>query len=85
MGSIKITVDRIQPGLHIRLPVKWNEHPFLFNSFKIKDLRQLEGNGKNVMHLAASFSDKRMVNKKRLPSRTSRRVTRSRYSTKTTS
>ncbi|CAH6969408.1 HD-GYP domain [Vibrio chagasii] len=42
MGSIKITVDRIQPGLHIRLPVKWNEHPFLFNSFKIKDDAQVK-------------------------------------------
>ncbi|NAZ92221.1 HD-GYP domain-containing protein [Vibrio toranzoniae] len=42
MGSIKITVDRIQPGLHIRLPVKWNEHPFLLNSFKIKDDAQVK-------------------------------------------
>lgn len=41
MASIKITVDRLQPGLHIRLPVKWNEHPFLFNSFKIKDQEQI--------------------------------------------
>lgn len=41
MASIKITVDRLQPGLHIRLPVKWNEHPFLFNSFKIKDEDQI--------------------------------------------
>lgn len=41
MASIKITVDRLQPGLHIRLPVKWNEHPFLFNSFKIKDHEQI--------------------------------------------
>jgi len=37
VASIKITVDRLQPGLHIRLPCKWNEHPFLFNSFKVKD------------------------------------------------
>nr|WP_275946275.1 DUF3391 domain-containing protein [Vibrio metschnikovii] len=37
--SIKITVDRLQPGLHIRLPVKWNEHPFLFNSFKALTLK----------------------------------------------
>lgn len=42
MASIKITVDRIQPGLHIRLPVKWNEHPFLFNSFKVKDEEQIQ-------------------------------------------
>lgn len=41
MASIKITVDRLQPGLHIRLPVKWNEHPFLFNSFKIKTDEQI--------------------------------------------
>lgn len=41
MASIKITVDRLQPGLHIRLPVKWNEHPFLFNAFKIKDEEQI--------------------------------------------
>lgn len=42
MASIKITVDRLQPGLHIRLPVKWNEHPFLFNSFKIKSQEQIQ-------------------------------------------
>lgn len=41
MASIKITVDRIRPGLHIRLPVKWNEHPFLFNSFKLKSQDQI--------------------------------------------
>ena len=40
--SIKITVDRLQPGLHIRLPVKWNEHPFLFNSFKIQSVEQIQ-------------------------------------------
>ncbi|WP_375752525.1 HD-GYP domain-containing protein [Vibrio sp. HN007] len=41
MASIKITVDRIRPGLHVRLPVKWNEHPFLFNSFKLKSQEQI--------------------------------------------
>lgn len=47
MASIKITVDRLQPGLHIRLPVKWNDHPFLFNSFKIKNEDQI----KMIRHL----------------------------------
>jgi HD-GYP domain-containing protein (c-di-GMP phosphodiesterase class II) len=42
VAAIKLTVDRIQPGLHIRLPLKWNEHPFLLNSFKIKDQEQVE-------------------------------------------
>lgn len=35
-------MDRIQPGLYIRLPVKWKDHPFLFNSFKIKDQEQID-------------------------------------------
>ncbi|CAH0541463.1 HD-GYP domain-containing protein [Vibrio marisflavi] len=47
MASVKITVDRLQPGLHIRLPVKWNDHPFLFNSFKIKSEDQI----KMIRHL----------------------------------
>ena len=47
VASIKITVDRLQPGLHIRLPVKWNDHPFLFNSFKIKSEEQI----KMIRHL----------------------------------
>ncbi|MGR4990751.1 HD-GYP domain-containing protein [Vibrio sp. WZ-1] len=51
MASIKITVDRIQPGLHIRLPLKWNEHPFLLNSFKIKDQEQVE----MIRHLGVKF------------------------------
>lgn len=42
MASIKITVDRIQPGLHIRLPVSWKDHPFLLNSFKIKSQEQVD-------------------------------------------
>ncbi|BDU29820.1 putative HD-GYP domain-containing protein [Vibrio nigripulchritudo MADA3029] len=42
MASIKITVDRIQPGLHIRLPVSWKDHPFLLNSFKIKSQDQVD-------------------------------------------
>ncbi len=42
MASIKITVDRIQPGLHVRLPVSWKDHPFLLNSFKIKSQDQVD-------------------------------------------
>ncbi len=42
MANVKLTVERLQPGLHIRLPLKWNEHPFLLNSFKIKDQQQID-------------------------------------------
>ncbi|MDF2156060.1 HD-GYP domain-containing protein [Vibrio sp. CAU 1672] len=51
MAAIKITVDRLQPGLHIRLPLKWNDHPFLLNSFKIKDQAQVQ----MIRHLGVSF------------------------------
>ncbi|MHA7230144.1 HD-GYP domain-containing protein [Vibrio campbellii] len=51
MAAIKLTVDRIQPGLHIRLPLKWNYHPFLLNSFKIKDQEQVE----MIRHLGVKF------------------------------
>ncbi|WP_199479519.1 DUF3391 domain-containing protein [Vibrio harveyi] len=51
MATIKLTVDRIQPGLHIRLPLKWNDHPFLLNSFKIKDQEQVE----MIRHLGVKF------------------------------
>ncbi|HHE0475347.1 TPA: HD-GYP domain-containing protein [Vibrio parahaemolyticus] len=51
MAAIKLTVDRLQPGLHIRLPLKWNDHPFLLNSFKIKDQEQIE----MIRHLGVKF------------------------------
>lgn len=51
MASIKITVERLQSGLHVRLPVKWNEHPFLFNSFKIKDEDQI----RMIRHLGIKY------------------------------
>ncbi|MGR5350513.1 HD-GYP domain-containing protein [Vibrio mediterranei] len=60
MASIKISVDRLQPGLHVRLPVKWNDHPFLFNVFKIKSqeqvriIRQL---GIKFVHINPDLSD----------------------------
>ncbi|WP_073585727.1 HD-GYP domain-containing protein [Vibrio quintilis] len=51
MDSIKINSDRLQPGLYIRLPVKWNDHPFLLNSFKLKNQEQIE----IIKHLGISF------------------------------
>ncbi|MBR9728973.1 HD-GYP domain-containing protein [Shewanella intestini] len=38
----KTAVGLLQVGMFIRLPVSWKDHPFLFNSFKIKDLAQIE-------------------------------------------
>ncbi|OZS41410.1 HD-GYP domain-containing protein [Photobacterium sanguinicancri] len=41
MANIKLAVDRLTPGLYVKLPLQWTEHPFLLNHFKIKDQQQL--------------------------------------------
>jgi HD-GYP domain-containing protein (c-di-GMP phosphodiesterase class II) len=41
LANIKVSIERLQPGMYIHLPLKWNEHPFLLNRFKIKDHKQL--------------------------------------------
>ncbi|AZG72827.1 HD-GYP domain-containing protein [Shewanella livingstonensis] len=38
----KISVEQLQVGTFIRLPISWKDHPFLFSSFKIKDATQIE-------------------------------------------
>lgn len=39
---LRITVDRLRPGVYVRLELKWLDHPFSFNSFKIRDQEQLD-------------------------------------------
>ncbi|MBK7954544.1 MAG: DUF3391 domain-containing protein [Candidatus Accumulibacter sp.] len=39
-GEICIAAWQLRPGVHVRLPVPWTEHPFLFNSFVIEDAEQ---------------------------------------------
>jgi len=36
-----ISVDQLQIGLYVYLDMKWFEHPFAFNNFKIKDEEQI--------------------------------------------
>ena len=36
MTGIKISVDRLQVGNYVKLPLSWKDHPFLFSSFLIK-------------------------------------------------
>ncbi|MGX9463164.1 HD-GYP domain-containing protein [Shewanella sp. A14] len=38
----KISVEQLEVGTFIRLPVSWKDHPFMFSSFKIKDAAQIE-------------------------------------------
>lgn len=47
---VSIDIDQLQIGLYITLDLKWMEHQFLTNSFKIKDEKQLE----QLRHLGLS-------------------------------
>jgi putative nucleotidyltransferase with HDIG domain len=39
---VTIDIDQLQIGLYITLDLKWMDHQFMTNSFKIKDQKQLE-------------------------------------------
>ncbi len=41
-SQIRISVNDLQAGMFITLEAGWMNHPFLFNSFKIKDQAQIE-------------------------------------------
>lgn len=42
MSGIKISLDRIQVGNYIKLPLGWCDHPFMFNNFKIDSQQQID-------------------------------------------
>ena len=39
--GVFVAVDQLQVGMYVYLDLKWFEHPFAFNSFKIKDAEQI--------------------------------------------
>ncbi|QUM89712.1 HD-GYP domain-containing protein [Moritella sp. 36] len=42
MSGIKVSVDRIQVGNYVKLPLGWCDHPFMFNNFKIDTQEKLQ-------------------------------------------
>ena len=51
---IKLAIERLQPGIYIEMPVAWNDHPFMFNQFKISSIKQIDLLRKvNIMHVWA--------------------------------
>ncbi len=40
-GQSFVTMDQLSIGLYVYLDLKWFEHPFAFNNFKIKDEEQI--------------------------------------------
>jgi len=41
LDQVFVTLDQLQIGLYVHLDLKWFEHPFAFNNFKIKDEEQI--------------------------------------------
>ena len=41
LSEVRISVDQVREGLYIRLDT-WMNHPFLFNSFKVRNAKQIE-------------------------------------------
>ena len=42
LDQLFVTMDQLQVGLYVHLDLKWFEHPFAFNNFKIKDEEQID-------------------------------------------
>ncbi|MBY5991831.1 HD-GYP domain-containing protein [Ferrimonas balearica] len=40
-ATTKLDIDKLRVGHYIRLPLPWRDHPFMFNSFRIKDAQQI--------------------------------------------
>lgn len=54
-GEIRITAAQLRPGVHVRLPIPWLAHQFMFSSFVLAD----EDQAKQVaaMNLSQLFCD----------------------------
>lgn len=42
MKGVKVAVEQLQPGIYVQLPLKWFQHPFVLNHFKIKTVDQIK-------------------------------------------
>jgi HD-GYP domain-containing protein (c-di-GMP phosphodiesterase class II) len=42
MKGVKVAVEQLQPGIYVQLPLKWFQHPFVLNHFKIKTDDQIK-------------------------------------------
>ena len=54
-GEVVVEAVQLRPGVHVRLPVSWMEHQFMFNSFGIADEDQARQIA--ALHLPQIFCD----------------------------
>lgn len=66
-GEIAIVAAQLRPGVHVRLPIPWMEHQFLFSSFVIADEEQVRLIA--AMRLPELFCDPRRCRVAPLPRR----------------
>lgn len=67
-GELVLDVEQLRPGVHVRLPVPWMRHQFLFSSFVITDddqVRQIA-----ALNLPRLYSDPARCEVAPLPKRT---------------
>ncbi|EXI68849.1 MAG: Cyclic di-GMP phosphodiesterase response regulator RpfG [Candidatus Accumulibacter adjunctus] len=64
-GEIAIVASQLRPGVHVRLPVPWMQHQFLFSSFVIADEEQVRLIA--AMRLPELFCDPRRCRVEPLP------------------
>jgi HD-GYP domain-containing protein (c-di-GMP phosphodiesterase class II) len=41
-GEIRLDASQLRPGVHVRLPLGWLDHPYVFNSFVIASEEQVQ-------------------------------------------
>mgnify|MGYP000647981263 CR=1 FL=1 len=54
-GEVMVEAAQLRPGVHVRLPISWMEHQFMFNSFVIADEDQARQIA--ALHLPQIFCD----------------------------
>lgn len=54
-GEIRIEASQLRPGVHVRLPIPWMEHHFMFNAFVIENEEQARQIA--AMHLPKLYCD----------------------------
>ncbi|ACB32557.1 metal dependent phosphohydrolase [Leptothrix cholodnii SP-6] len=64
-GEVAIDASQLQPGVHVRLPVNWMDHPFIRSSFVVSDQNQVEKIA--ALNLPQLFSDPRRCTAAPLP------------------
>ncbi|MGL5468340.1 MAG: DUF3391 domain-containing protein, partial [Shewanella sp.] len=56
----KLLLSELQPGMRVKLPLSWTNHPFLFNRVDINSAAQIEmirGLGVPFVYLISGSSD----------------------------